>query len=126
MGSGSCDPSSRPAGKSDAADGSRGLVFLPSRARQVAASHALNREHRRPLHQHRAAFQLIGIWLERFRELAHVRADQVIGDNILEQIKPEQRNLRKDFSFAWNAAAEHMIECRDAVVATSSNASPIA
>ena len=33
----------------------------------------------------------------------------------LQQVEPEQRNLREDLAFARNACAQHMIEGRDAV-----------
>ena len=52
---GSWSLSLRPVGKLDAAHRARFLIFLPSRAGQITAHHALDRHDRRLAHQHRPA-----------------------------------------------------------------------
>ena len=82
---------------------------------EEVARNALYRKHGSALYQHRAAFQLVRVRLQLGREFTHLRRDQVVRNNVLQQLKPEQRDLRKDLALARNARRQHMIECRNAV-----------
>src|SRR5512146_153108 len=99
----------------NAAHRTGGAILFPPRPGQIAARYTLNGKHNGAFDQHGSACKLICVRLQRGRELAHVSGDEMIGHNVLEQVKPEQRDLREDFAFARNAGCEHMIESRDAV-----------
>ena len=115
MGSGKASDSFRPGGKRDAADLAGGLVFLPGGAGDVAAHHALDREHFGALHQHGASAQLVGILADRRRILVDLGRDQVVGDDIGEVIEPEQGNLGQDAALVGNAGGQNVVEGGDAV-----------
>ena len=46
---------------------------------------------------------------------AHVGSNDVVRHHFLQQVKPEERDLREDLSLARNACAQHVIERRDAI-----------
>jgi hypothetical protein len=51
-----------------------------------------------------------------FRRIAlDISRHQMVGDNIFEEIKPEQRNLRQHPAFVRDAGGQHIIESRDSV-----------
>jgi hypothetical protein len=39
----------------------------------------------------------------------------VIRDNVLQQIKPEKRNLRKDFALVWDGRGHNDVECGETI-----------
>src|ERR1019366_1401067 len=102
-------------GQLDAADRTVGLVLLPARAGKIAAHHTLDGDHVGPHHQHRAAMQLAGIFLQLRRVLVHVGGDEVVGDDALEELEPEKRELRQHSSLLRYAGRQHIVECRDAI-----------
>ena len=89
--------------KLDAADRARRLVLLPSRAGKVAARHALDRKHLGAHHHHGAAAEFGGMLANRRRVAVHVGGDQMVGDDVLEKVEPEQRNLRQHPALVRNA-----------------------
>ena len=105
----------KPAGERNAAYGSFGLIFLPARAGQVTARHALHGEHASPLDQYGAALQLIGVGVERGGKPADVGRNQMVGHHIREQIEPEERKLGQNPALARNSRGQHVVEGRDAV-----------
>ena len=101
--------------KLNSAHAASGFVFFPPGARQIAAHHALDREHLRPPDQHGAAAELVGIFLHFCRIARHVSSDNVVGDQVFQEVKPEARNLREHPALMRNAGSQHVIECRDPV-----------
>ncbi len=108
IGSGSASLSRSPGGKLDAAHRARLLIFFPAGARQIAARHAFDVEHIRALHPHRAAFEF-------GREARHIRAEQMIGHGVAQQIEPEKAHLRQHAPFFGDAGGQDVIEGRNAV-----------
>jgi hypothetical protein len=49
------------------------------------------------------------------RILRDICGDEVVGHDIAQQLKPEERELGQDFAFAGNAGGEHVVEGGDAV-----------
>ena len=102
-------------GQRDAGDLAGGLVFLPGGAGDVAAHHALDREHFGALHQHGASTQLVGVFADRGRILVDIGGDQMVGDEVGEVIEPEQGNLAEHASLVGDAGGQNVVEGRDAV-----------
>ena len=114
-GSGSWSDSFNPGRKLDAADRARRFVLLPSRAGKVAARHALDRKHLGAHHHHGTAAEFIGVLANRRRVAVHVGSDEMVGDDVLEKVEPEQRDLRQHPPLVRNAGRQHVVEGRDAV-----------
>ena len=91
--------------KGDPADLAGALVFLPARTRQIATHHALHREHLSADHHHGAAAELSGMPLHRSRVTGDIGGDYVVGNNILQEIEPEQRDLGEDFPLVGNSGS---------------------
>ena len=102
-------------GQFDSANLAGGLVFLPRRAGNVAAHHALHGDHVGAHHDHGAAAQLVGVLLDLRRVLAHIGGDEVIGHDVLQEVEPEQRNLGQHLSLVWNAGRQNVVESRNAI-----------
>src|ERR1019366_4150197 len=102
-------------GQLDAADRTVGLVLLPARAGKITAHHALDGDHVGVYHQHGAAMQLRGIFLQLRWVFAYLRGDEVVGDDALEELEPEKRELGQHSSLLWYAGGQNVIECRDAI-----------
>ncbi len=62
-----------------------------------------------------AAFKLLGKWLQHRRIRSNLGAQQVVRYHFGQKIKPEQRNLRQNPSFAWNPCSQYMIEGRNPI-----------
>ncbi len=99
----------------DTADLTRQQVVLPGRPRQVAASHALDRQRLGPSHQHRTAReQLAG--LARFcRKLGRIGRHHVVCDDRTRPVEPERGDLRQDLPLVGDAGSEHVVEGRNAI-----------
>ena len=102
-------------GQLDAAHGALLLVLLQAAAGKVAAHDALDGEHLGLLHQHEAAAQVVGVGLELLGQVGHVGADQVVADDVLELLEPEQRDLREHCALVRDLVLQDVIERRDAV-----------
>ena len=100
-------------GKLDPAHRPSALVVLPAGAAQVAAHDALNEQRLGFLHQHGAARQLFAIDVKRSREIGG--AKNMVGNDVFQQIEPEERKLRKDFSLVGNGSGHYDIEGGEAV-----------
>ncbi len=106
IGSGSCSDSREPGRQVDPADGARGLVVLPARARDVAAHDALDRHHLEPLDQHRATGELL-------RDLGV--GDEVVGADVAQPAEPEGGQAREDLALVRDRRRVHDVVGRDAV-----------
>jgi hypothetical protein len=82
---------------------------------QVAARHALHREHGRTADQHGAALKLVAEGMQLGGEVVDLRRDNVVRYQIAEQVEPEQRNLGQNLALAGDARAEHVVKGGDAV-----------
>ena len=102
-------------GQLDAADGAVGLVLLKAAAGQVTADDALDREHLGLLHQHEATVQIVGVRLELLGQIGHVGADQMVVDDILHLVEPEQRKLRENTALVGDLAVQNVVERGDVV-----------
>ncbi len=100
-------------GEGDAADFSCGLIFLPTGAGKVAARHTFDRERARFSHHHRAAGQFIPEMIKRGREFRG--AQNVIGEDIFQEIEPEERELRQDASLVGYRRGHDDVEGREAI-----------
>ena len=94
----------------DPAHGPRGLVFLPARARQIAADDRLDRQDLELFDQHRAAAQDLCVLAHPFRHGVNVGGDQMVRTDVFKQMKPEQADLGKDLALAGNPVGHHHIE----------------
>ena len=59
--------------------------------------------------------KLVGILLQLLRILLYVGRCQMVGDDVLQEVEPEQRKLRQHSSLLRDAGGEHVIERRDPV-----------
>ncbi len=94
----------------DAAHRARCFVFFPSRAREIAARHALDGEHFGAHDHHRTPAKFVGMCANRSRVLGHVGGDEVVGHDVFEEVEPEQGDLRQDAALVRNAGREYVVE----------------
>ena len=85
------------------------LVFLPARAGKISARHALDIDHLRLGHQHGAPAKVARVFLERLGIIFHARRDQVVLHHVLQEIKPEERELRKYAALLRNAGGQNVV-----------------
>src|SRR5262249_14399608 len=97
----------------NAANFSGGGVFLPARAAEITAYHALGGKRICLADQHCAAGELLAIGVKGSGKV--VCAQDVIGNDIPEQIKPEHRNLCEDFSLVGNRRRHDHVKRREPV-----------
>ena len=115
MGSGKASDSFRPAGSLMPETLPVALYSFQRGAGDVSAHDALDREHFGALHQHGAAAQLVGVFANGRRVLVDIGGDEVVGDDVGEEIEPEQGNLAEDASFVRDAGGQDVVEGGDAV-----------
>jgi hypothetical protein len=53
--------------------------------------------------------------MERGRELTDLGGDQVVGDDVFDQVKPEEGDLGEDFAFAGDSGGEDVVKGGDSV-----------
>ena len=99
----------------DAADRAGLLVVFPSGSRDIAAHDTLYRKHFGSLDEHATAGQLIEKGLEFAGKLRCVCGDEVVRDDGLEEVEPEERELGENLPFVGYSAAKDMVEGGDAV-----------
>src|SRR5436190_5719169 len=93
-------------GQADAAHGPGGLVVLPAGPRQVAADHALDRDHLEPLHEHPAAPGVA----------RHVRIrDEVVRADVLRTVEPEDGQAGEHPSLVRDGRGVHHVVRGDPV-----------
>ena len=102
-------------GEFDAADGAGLLIIFPAGAGEVAADDTLDGEHLRALDQHAAAIELPDKRLQFGGEVRCDRSDEMVRNGGLQEVEPEERQLRQYLPLVGNAAAEDMIKSRDAI-----------
>src|SRR5580765_3397206 len=105
----------QPLGQFDPANRARRLIFLPCGTRNVATHDALDRKHVSVHHDHRPAPQLIAVLPDCLWVLVHIGRDEVIGDNVLEEVEPEKRDLGQDLTLVRDPRRQNVVEGRDAV-----------
>ncbi len=115
MGSGRRSLSRRPGGQRDAADHAVLAVVLPAGAGEVAARDAFEVDHFGAPHQHGASLELIAKRVELGGVIADVGGDEVIGDDGLEQVEPENRERGEHAALVGNGCGEDVVEGRKAV-----------
>jgi hypothetical protein len=126
MGSGSLPDSTRPGRQSVPVElrGAAGChVVLPHAARDVAADHALDGERLSPAHQHAPPVQQGGHVLrriaaglqDRIQNVVDLGADEMVRDDVLQVVQPEQRHLRQHLALAGDGCREDHIEGRQPV-----------
>ena len=120
IGSGSRPLSVRPARQLDAADRAALLIFLPARAGQIAADHALDRHDFRLSAERRAAGQHPAVDPARQVHLLDVGRDQMV--RLAEQLEPEGGDLRQHPPLVGNAGRQHPVEGADPVGADQQQA----
>ena len=99
----------------DAADRAGLLVVLPSGPGEIAAHDALYGKHLRSLDEHAATGELTEIRLQVAGKLGGVCGDEMVRDDGLEEVEPEEGELGKDLSLVGYSAAQNMVEGGDAV-----------
>ena len=99
----------------DTADFAGSFVFLPGRAGDVSAHHALDREHLGAAYQHRASAKLVSILANLAGVFLDIGGDHVVLHDIGKIVEPEQRNLIEDSPLVWDARRQNVIESGDAV-----------
>ncbi len=105
IGSGSREPSTRPAGSGHAAHRAARAVLGEPRAGEVAAGDALHRVHVEPPHEHGAAGHGVG----------HRPGDEVVGHEVGELVEPPQRQLGQHTALVGDRRGQHVVVGRDAV-----------
>src|SRR5262245_8944625 len=76
----------------DAAHGPSVAIFLPTRAGQIPASNALNLDHVGAFDKHRPSFQRRTMWPQHRGVLLHIRGDDMVWDETLQEVEPEKRH----------------------------------
>ena len=78
----------QPVGQQDSADFPRGPVVFPSRARNVAAHDAFNRQRLCFSHEHGPAREVVAEFVKRRGKFRG--AENMVGDDVLQQVEPEK------------------------------------
>ncbi len=91
------------------------LVLLPAGAGEVGAGDALDREHLSALDDHHAAGEIGFVRGEFGGEVSDAGGDEVVGDEVAEMVKPEERELGEDAALVGDAGGEDVVEGGDAV-----------
>ena len=112
IGSGSLSDSRSPAGQRDAAYRPGLLIFLPPRAREVAARDAFDWKWLRFANEHRPACQDIGVLPRGGGEVFDARRAHVVGNDVARFPEPERRQLRQNLSLVGDARSQHVVETR--------------
>src|ERR1700719_420146 len=91
-----------------ATDLSGGPIVFPTRAGDVTANHAFDRQWLRLSNDHGAACEFV---LELIEGRGEIRgADNVVGNYILQQMEPKKRKLRKDAALVGNRCGKNDVE----------------
>src|SRR5262249_41393494 len=99
--------------QSDAADFSGCGVFLPAGTAEITAYHAFDGKRIGLADEHGAAGKLLAIGVKRSGKA--VRPYHVVRNDILQQIKPEQRKLRENSALVGDGRRHDHVECGKAV-----------
>jgi hypothetical protein len=86
-----------------------------SRARQVPAHHALDGKRLRLDHDHRAVGQLVRVRPQPLRIARDVALAHVVRHRVLQQVEPEQRELRQHAALARDGGGQHYVERAQAI-----------
>ena len=79
------------------------VVRCRARTRDVAADDGLDRQDAEPLDEHDAALELVAVLLHDGGHLCEVGGDDVVADDRLEQVEPEEAQLGEDLALARDA-----------------------
>lgn len=60
------------------------------------------------LHKHRPSVQLCFILLDLFWHFIDICGDEMVRDYVPQFVKPEERDLRQEFSFIWDTLCQEM------------------
>src|SRR4030095_6138786 len=90
-----------------------GSVFLPPGAAEIAAHDTFDGKRIRFANQHGAAGKLVAMGAERSGEV--VSTENVVGNDVFQQLKPEKRDLCEDFSFVGYGSWHYDVEGREPV-----------
>src|SRR5580698_10296122 len=105
----------QPSRKLDAADLAGRFVLFPSGARKVAARHTFDGKHFGAHHHHGAPAKFVSMAADRSWVTIHVGGDEMIGNDVLKKIEPEERNLGENSAFVWDSGCQHVVKGGDAV-----------
>src|SRR6267378_3232896 len=97
----------------DATDFSSGTIVFPTRAGEVTAHHAFDRQWLCLSTDHGAACEFVLELVEWRRKIRGV--DDVVGNYILQQMEPEKRKLRKDAALVGNRRGKDDVESGEPV-----------
>ena len=101
------DPDAAPAPPGQRQSGPRASASFASgkweRTRDVAAHDGLDGQDGQTLHEHDAALELIAVALDDGGHLVDVGRDDMVADHVLEQLEPEEAELRQDLALSWHA-----------------------
>src|SRR6185437_9043791 len=97
----------------NAADFARGPIVFPSRAGDVAARDAFDRNRIGAADNHRTAAKIIRVTGKFTGEIR--RADDVVRDDAREFFEPEKRKLREDAALVGNRRGKNYVEGRKTV-----------
>ncbi len=100
-------------GQLNAADFSSDAIVFPARARNVAAHNAFNGQWLRLAHDHGTACEFVRKVVEGRRKIG--RAEDVVWNNVPQQIKPEERELREDAAFVRDRSGKNYVESGEPV-----------
>src|SRR5438552_7641648 len=95
-------------GQRDAAYSSIAAILLPSRTGQVAADHAFDGYDLSLADQHGAAREDIRLGPESLRQVAHLRAEEMIGP--AEALEPEDRQRGQYAPLVRDAGRQHPVK----------------
>jgi hypothetical protein len=86
----------------------------------IATDDRLDREDAQGMDEHATALELLPVLLDRGGHLIHVRGDKVVGESVLQQVKPKDRYLRQETSLVRDALGEPTTSTVSEVMVTPS------
>jgi len=100
-------------GQQDAANFATGLVLPPTGSGQIAAGDTFDREGPRFADDHGTTGECVEMSMERRREVGG--AQDVVGNDLAELMKPEERELREDATLVGDCRGHNDVESGKAV-----------
>src|SRR6266849_5350562 len=92
----------------NATDFSADSIVLPARAGDVTSHDAFNRQRLRLSHDHGAACELVPELVEGRRKIRG--AEDMVGDDVLQEIEPEERELSQNAALVGNGRGKDDVE----------------
>lgn len=73
--------------------------------RDVTSDNRFQRDHFRFPHKHRTPLELVPVLSDLLWHLSNIGRHNVVGNDVLELVEPEERYIRQDFALVRNTLA---------------------